>query len=113
MKASKKSICTNLIVVLTLLGSLIPPALAEEEGMTAEDDIWTQIGIYGLFLGIEGDARLNRVTSDVDVSWDDIWDNLDIGGMGFVEHRRERWSFIGDAAYLKLEADRTVASNVL
>ncbi|MHC4557997.1 MAG: porin family protein [Planctomycetota bacterium] len=110
MKMTNKNMCTNLIVVLTLLGSLIAPALAEEEGMTAEEDIWTEIGVYGLFVGIEGDARLNQVTSDVDISFDDIWDNLDIGGMGYVEHRRGRWSFIGDVAYLKLEDDRTVAS---
>ena len=110
MKATNKNMCTSLIVVVTLLGSLIAPALAEEEGMNAEEDVWTQIGVYGLFVGIEGDARLSGVTSDVDVSFDDILDNLDIGGMGFVEHRRGKWSFIGDVAYLKLEADKTVAS---
>lgn len=124
MKAMHKNMCTSLIIVLTLLGSLIAPVLAEEEGMTEEEkkqlgavlanptpkDTWTQIGIYGFFLGIEGDARLNQVTSDVDASFSDIWDNLNIGGMGYVEHRRGRWSFIGDAAYLKIEDDKTVAS---
>jgi opacity protein-like surface antigen len=109
MKAMQKNMCTILIVVLTLLGSLIAPALAEEEGMTAEDDVWTQIGVYGLFVGIEGDTQINGVTSDVDVSFDDIWDNLDAGFMGYAEHRRGRWSFIGDVAYLKIEADKTVA----
>ncbi|MHC4169274.1 MAG: outer membrane protein [Planctomycetota bacterium] len=124
MKMTHKTMHAKLMIIVTLLGSLIGPVLAEEEGMTAEEkkqlgdalvnpsqeDIWTQIGVYGLFVGIEGDTQLNGVTSDVDVSFDDIWDNFDIGGMGFVEHRRERWSFIGDVAYLKLEADRTVAS---
>ncbi|MHC4437154.1 MAG: porin family protein [Planctomycetota bacterium] len=124
MKATNKNMCTSLVVVMALLGSLIAPALAEEEGMTEEEkkqlgavlanpapkDTWTEIGIYGFFLGIEGDARLNRVNADVDTSFSDIWDNLDIGGMGFIEHRRGRWSFIGDAAYLKIEDDKTVAS---
>jgi opacity protein-like surface antigen len=109
MKTMQKNMCTSLIVVLTLLGSLIAPALAEEEGMTAEDDVWTQIGVYGLFVGIEGDTQLNGVTSDVDISFDDIWDNFEMGFMGFVEHRRGRWSFIGDLAYLKVEGDRTLS----
>jgi len=109
MKAMHKNMCTSLVVVVTLLGSLIAPALAKEEGMAAEEDTWTQIGIYGFFVGIEGDARLNQVNADVDISFDDIWDNLDIGGMGYVEHRRGKWSFIGDVAYLKLEDDRTKA----
>ena len=110
MKAMHKNMCTSLVVVVIMLGSLIAPALAKEEGMAAEEDTWTQIGVYGLFLGIEGDARLNQVTTDMDVSFDDIWDNLEGAFMGFVEHRRGKWSFIGDVAYLKLEADRTVAS---
>ena len=113
MKAMQKDMCTSLIVVVTLLGSLIAPALAQEEGMTAQEDAWTQIGVYGLFVGIEGDARIRGVTADVDTSFSDIWDNLEGGFMGYVEHRRERWSFIGDMAYLKLEDDRTVATRRL
>ena len=110
MKAMQKNMCTNLIVVLTLLWFLVAPALAEEEGMTAEEDVWTQIGVYAHFFDVEGDAQLNGVTSDVDISFNDIWENLEMGFMGFVEHRRGKWSFIGDVAYLKLEADKTVAS---
>lgn len=110
MKAMSKNMYSNLMMILILLGFLTAPTLAEEEGMAAEEDVWTQIGVYGLFVGIEGDTRLNQVTSDVDVSFDDIWDNLDIGFMGYAEHRRGKWSFIGDVAYLKVEADKTVAS---
>ena len=113
MKATNKNMCTSLIVVVTLLGSLIAPALAEEEGMTAEEDTWTQIGVYAHFIDVEGDARLNQVNADVDISFNDIWENLEMGFMGFAEHRRGRWSFVGDMAYLKVEDDRTVASRPL
>jgi len=110
MKAMHKNRWTSLMVLVTLLGLLMAPALGQEEGRTAEEDIWTQVGVYGFFVGIEGDARLNRVTADVDASFNDIWDSLDATGFGFIEHRRGRWSFIGDVAYLKVEDDRTKAS---
>ena len=38
MKAMHKNMYTNLIIVLTLLGLLITPALAEEEGLSAEEE---------------------------------------------------------------------------
>jgi hypothetical protein len=31
--------------------------------------------------------------------------------MGYIEHRRDKWSFIGDLAYLKLAADDSTASD--
>ena len=74
---------------------------------------WTEVGIYGFMPGIKGDATiggtLGDVTTDVDVSFNDILDNNDIGFMGFVEHRRGKWSFIGDAAYLKVSAEKTTS----
>ncbi len=91
-------------LLITLIGwVMLTPALAQEN--------WTEVGIYGFMLGIEGDATLGNVTSDVDVSFSDILDNLDFGFMGFVEHRRGKWSFIGDVAYLKISADDTRAVN--
>jgi opacity protein-like surface antigen len=49
------------------------------------------------------------VTTDVDVSFSDILENLDIGGMGFVEHGRGKWSFIVDAVYLKVSDEKTIS----
>jgi hypothetical protein len=87
-------------LLITLIGCvMLTPVHAQEN--------WTEVGIYAFMLGIEGDATLGNVTSDVDVSLNDILDNLDIGFMGFVEHRRGKWSFIGDVAYLKLSAEET------
>ena len=109
MKAMQNSMGASLVVLLTLLGALATPAVALGEGTNGEDDVWTQVGLYGLFLSIEGDASIRGVATEPDISFDDIWDNLDGGFMGYIEHRRGRWSFIGDVAYLKLEADKTVA----
>jgi hypothetical protein len=91
------------LLPLLLCCVMLTPAHAQES--------WTEIGIYGLMAAIEGEAKVGIVTSDVDVSFNDILDNLDMGFMGFVEHRRGKWSFIGDVVYMKLSDDRTTARN--
>jgi hypothetical protein len=97
-----KLLCTvrNLLALsVTLLFVLGSSAHAQEN--------WTEVGIYTFMLGIEGDATVGNVTSDVDISFSDILDNFDMGFMGFAEHRRGKLSFIGDMAYLKVSAEKT------
>lgn len=77
------------------------PVMAEES--------WTDLGIYLFAFDIEGDAQIRNVSADVDVGFDDIVDNLDFGFMGYLEHRRDKWSFIGDLATLRLEDDASTA----
>lgn len=86
------------IFLLTVLfcSVVLTPAQAQEN--------WTEIGIYGFLTQIEGPVRINNVKVDLDISFNDILDNLDMGFMGFVEHRRGRWSFIGDVAYLDVSS---------
>jgi hypothetical protein len=89
--------------VLALSLTAAAPVVAEEP--------WTDLGFYAFAIGIEGDARIRNVSADVDVGFDDILDNLDLTFMGYVEHRRDKWSFIGDLAYLKLSDDASTASD--
>ena len=67
-------------------------ALAEEP--------WTEVCVYVFATGIGGDLGVGNVEADIDVGFDDILKNLDIGAMIYAEHRRDKWSFIADAAYL-------------
>ena len=73
------------------------------------EETWTDLGIYLFALGIEGDVQIRNVSADVDLGFDDIVDDLDLTYMVYLEHRRDKWSFIGDLAYLKLEDDESVA----
>jgi len=73
------------------------------------EESWTEVGFYGMMAAIKGDTQVGNVTADVDVPFSDILENLDIGFMGFIEHRNEKWSFIGDVVYIKLSADSTTA----
>lgn len=76
-------------------------------------DNWTEVGGYVFASRIQGDTKFRNVTSEVDVSFGDILDNLDIGAMGFIEHRRGKWSFIGDVGHMTLSSDSTIASNAV
>ena len=78
-------------------------------GLVHADDSWTDIGVYGFISDIDGEIRTGNVTSDVDVPFKDILENLDMGFMAFAEHRREKWSFIGDVFYADISVDDTVA----
>jgi opacity protein-like surface antigen len=56
--------------------------------------------------GIDGDVQLGRLPkTNVDQSFSDILDQLDIGVMGTFEARKDRWGFLFDAMYIKLSAD--------
>ena len=90
--------------LIAVLCCLLPtPAFAE--------DPWTDLGIYLFMADLDGESRLGNVTSDIDVPFDDILENLDFGYMGYLEHRRDRWSFIGDIAYLRLTDEKSSASD--
>jgi len=90
----------KLFLLATLFGCvMLTPAHAQEN--------WTEVGIYAHMIGIEGDATVGNATSEVDISFSDILDNFDMGFMGFAEHRRGKWSFIGDVAYLNVSAEKT------
>jgi len=77
------------------------------------DDTWTDVGVYAFMTDVDGDVEIGNVTSDVDVPFKDILENLDFGFMGYVEHRRGKWSFIGDIFYADISVDDTVASNAI
>ena len=67
--------------------------------------------MYGFAVGIEGTTKLRGVESDVDASFSDILENLDLGGMVFVEHRRGKWSFMADGLFMKLSAEDSPSTN--
>jgi hypothetical protein len=69
----------------------------------------TEVGMYGFLNAINGTSQLGNVTSDLDISFKDLLENLDIGFMGFVQHRRGKWSFIGDIFYADISTGGNLA----
>jgi len=63
---------------------------------------------YGWGPGIEGNFGLRNTNSDVDVSFSDILEDLQMGAMGQGEARKGKWSILVDGLYMKLEDKQTL-----
>lgn len=62
---------------------------------------------------IEGESGIGNINSDVDISFKDIVDNLEMGAMGYLGGRNADWSFVADVAYMNLGIEKSASSNVL
>lgn len=74
---------------------------------------YTDIGLYLHASSISGEARLGPVTVDVDESFSGILNQLDLGFMGYIEHKRHNWIFLADLFYVKLSDDNSKVFNPL
>jgi hypothetical protein len=88
----------NLSLTAALLASMMTTSAFAEEP-------WTEVRFYLFATEITGDVQLRNVEADIDMSFGDIMDNLDMGFMGMIEHRRDEWTFLVDIAYLKISDD--------
>jgi hypothetical protein len=71
--------------------------------LQAED--WThEIAPYVWGAGMDGTTGLGGVSADVDASFGDILDNLELGLMGMYRGTRDRFSVTIDAVYMGLGA---------
>ena len=55
--------------------------------------------------GLNGTLSAEGLESDIDVSFSDIWDALDVGVLGTFEARRGRLSLASNLVYMKLSTD--------
>jgi opacity protein-like surface antigen len=75
--------------------------------IAAADDWQYEATFYLHAAGMEGDAGIHGVTTDVDTSFRDILDHLDGGFMGMISARKGPWSLGFDVVYMNLEADES------
>ena len=81
----------------------VPPALAQKAAdgwvFTAAPYLW--------FTSLEGDvATISGIPpAEVDADFSDIWDNLNIAVMGYMEARKGRIGFAADLLYFDLTAE--------
>jgi hypothetical protein len=84
----------------------IAAALACAPTANAQADEWKRTVMFYLFgAGIDGETQLGPVASEVDESFDDILENLDMGGMGSFRASNESWAHTIDAIYVGLSDD--------
>lgn len=75
-----------------------------------QDDRWR----FGVTIplwapGIDGDVTARGRTADVDLSFDDLTDNLEASFSIGLEARRERFGFFGNVGYMAFESDERLA----
>ena len=66
-----------------------------------------EITPYFLAAAMNGETGAGGITTDIDMSFEDIWNNLDLGLMGIFEARKGRWIFSLDAVYFRLKDEET------
>ena len=95
-----------------VLGLVVSAGVAHAQSVSTPSpgQEWEYVASLYLFAAkVEGDVGIGNVDAEVDVSFGDIWENLDLGGMGFLKGRNQDWSFVLDAAYLKLTAEESAS----
>jgi hypothetical protein len=70
----------------------------------AEPDDWKfEVTPNLLAVGMNGTLGVNGVTTNVDASFSDIWNNLDAAFLALFTAQKGRWSFGLEGVYMKLE----------
>lgn len=73
----------------------------------SDSDAWEfMVAPYVWMVGIEGDATIRGEKTDVDISFSDILDNLDFGGMLHMEAKKGRFGFYVEPNYMNISADQ-------
>lgn len=94
-------------VVLASLALLVAAsARADDASASAPASGWEfTLAPYFWAAGLEGNVDAERVSADIDVSFSDIWDALDIGALAAFEARKGRFSLVTNAIYLKISTE--------
>jgi hypothetical protein len=82
-------------------------ALSLPTAALAQSGEWEySASIYGWFATLDTSVETPLGTVETELSFSDIWDDLNIGLTGALEARRGAWSFIGDLNYADLSSER-------
>ena len=84
------------------------PVYAQEGPPGAEKWDFTVIP-YLWATDLDGDITVKGVSSEVDMSFSDIWDNLDFAGQIHLEATKGKWGLFLDPTYMKLSVDEDVS----
>lgn len=99
MRQLHKTILSVLVVLFVSLLCTNVYAAAEKQGVAPQDDWEFILAVYGWMADIEATAPNG---ADIDISFSDIWDNLDFTFMSTVGVRKNKWAFTVDGVYMDL-----------
>lgn len=72
---------------------------------SSEDEWQYEITPYMLAAGMDGTVGIRGHDADLNVSFSDIWDDLNSGFMGLFTAEKGPWIFALEGVYMKLEGD--------
>lgn len=85
-----------LVLVFGLGSGALQSATADQAGWNFE------VTPYFFAAGLDGTAGVKGLQADVDASFSDIWDNLDLGLMGLFTAERGPWTFGFEGIYFEV-----------
>jgi len=108
-----RTFCLAVGVALALAFGAASPAAAQGK---SEDKFTFEVTPYLWAAGINGDAAIGTIAGggidvDVDASFSDIFQMLDMAFMGMIEGRYGRWGLLLDAVYMQLHDTETTADD--
>ncbi len=101
MKMLKMPKAVLYLMVFTLFG----PLTYAQDAASGSSKWEFHIIPYFWMAGIDGDATVKGVESDVDLTFSDISENLDFGGQFHLEAWKGGWGIFLDPTFLKLSDD--------
>jgi len=103
------------VVVAVLLSLIFAPLVPAEENPAKQSDWEYAVKPYVWAVSLKGDLTVKGNTSDIDLKFSDVWDELNIGGMLEFEGRnpKQKWGFYGRAIYADLGKDKSAGRLVI
>lgn len=107
-----------MIVIVCLLSLICMTSFAEDakdvKAENEQDSKWEFIVVPYLWMtGIDGDVTVKGREADVDVSFDEILDDLDIALLSNFIAKKGRWEFFVQPNYMKLSSEGDVDRSAL
>jgi hypothetical protein len=87
----------------TVAAGLFGPPVAAEDAAPASAPWELSVTPYLWALSLKGDVGVGRAEADVDASFSDILDNLNVAAMLELELRKGRFGLLSDTIYAELE----------
>jgi hypothetical protein len=100
------------LVIVAFLFSPFAPTAAAEEKSDAQSGWEFQVASYLWAIAMNGDATVKGQKADVDVSFSDIWDELNFALMLEYEARKGRWGLWGNTIYANLGKSNAEVSGI-
>lgn len=99
-----QSDCFATILLVTILALAVTAPAAAQTVVQSDADAWKfEVTPYLFAAGMNCKTGIGSVTSDVDMSFDDIRKNLDQGFMALFEARKGPWTYGLEGVYFKLK----------